>query len=419
MCLFRNHTSSRLQLSPLTQLDNMALVHGKDSNASIISLILAILSIVSCLLVISSIFLYPKARESFHLQLVNRLLLSDLGVSVCVVFYYAIQFLISSHQLEQMCKVYFPVLLYFFISSFTCTCILSLRFRTMNSQEAQRKVWTPPIHLNYVWVIPLISFFTVLITAWATGQATTAHINAQDTNQVCTLNHDTNVGMSMDIVFFQLPLLCTILINGYFYTKGILALRNSPHSVIARQMNRAGGYMLVLLVVWVPNISYNLLTIFVGNNDSYQALLDLCVFLTSSQGLLDVAVYVWSNHQLRKWLFRNVVFLRVFEMCLNKKETDGSKPQEDADSDDDDWLQTSLSFSGQTPGELSSVVNGQVENPINAASIRNIDRAMKTKSILISSSKTKNSNSDFESGAELDQEKFVRFGEYVAPVFFT
>ena len=37
-------------------------------------------------------------------------------------------------------------------------------------------------------------------------------------------------------------------LNIYTYMKGLLALHNAPHSVIARQMKRAGGYLMVLLV---------------------------------------------------------------------------------------------------------------------------------------------------------------------------
>jgi hypothetical protein len=401
---------------------------------------------VACLSVILSILLYPKSKESFHLQLVNRLLLSDLGLSCCVVFYFIIQFGINTQQLEQFCKVYYPTLLYFFISAFWCTAILSSRFRTLNDSSAQKKVWTPPINLNYIFLFPLLSALPVLIGAWATGAVTTVHVNNQDTNQVCSFNHDTNIGMALDLVLFQFPLFCTIVINGYFYTKGVLALRNSPQSVIARQMNRAGGYMLVLLVVWVPNIFYNMVTIFAGNNNSYLALLDLCVFLTSSQGMLDVAVYVWSNQQLRKWLYKNLVFFRLIDLCCNypspNQQNSSKSPSgprnatngDERDSDDeDDWLQSSLSFSGQSPSDVASVVShntsntknshnsmnsknsssildveGQVENPINAKSIRNIDKvASKTKSILVGGS----GNNQVASSFEIDSEKFVRFGE--------
>lgn len=397
----------------------MAYVHSNDSVASIISLVLALLSILSCLLVISSVYLYPKAKESFHLQLVNRLLLSDLGLSSCVAFYYFIQYALNSSQLRQFCNIYHPVLLYFFISSYCCTCILSLRFRTLNDSGPQKKVWTPPIHLNFVWLLPLLCSIPVLISAFVTGEVTTVHVNSQDTNQVCTFNHDTDIGTAMDLTFFQFPLFLTILINGYFYTKGVLALQNSPHSVIARQMNRAGGFMLVLLIVWVPNICYNLLTIFAGTNDSYLALLDLCVFLTSSQGLLDVAVYVWSNQQLRKWWYRNFVFFRIFDICFktntNKNmngASNGTKEEEKDSDDEDDWLETSLSFSGLTRSDVSSAMNGgDVENPINASAIRNIDKvAPKTKSILVGG-QGKNKEEIIASSVEIDNEKFVRFGE--------
>lgn len=417
----------------------MHLVKNRNSVAAIVSLVLALISCLSCMLVISSIVLYPRAKESYHLQLVNRLLISDFGLSFSVVFYYVIQYALNTDQLKQVCKIYLPVILYFFVTSYCCTIILALRFRTLNDMNAQRKAWVPPIGLNYVWIFPLFCSIPIFISAWATNDVTTVHVNDSDTNQVCTFNHDSILGESLDLVFFQLPLLMTIIINGYSYIKGVRALRNSPHSVVARQMRRAGGYILVLLVVWVPNIAYNMLSIFVGNNDSFSALLDLAVFLTSSQGFFDVAVYVYSNQQMRKWLYRNLVFFRIGQNggqdagamtnssgSRNSKGPSGSEGDSDDEDDGNMWLSTSQSFSGQSASEASSAITSNITNPINASAIKNIDSPIKTKSILvgapgISHNAPLGAHAHGNSGrgadfglvgsVEIDHEKFVRFGE--------
>ena len=87
----------------------------------------------------------------------------------------------------------------------------------------------------------------------------------------------------VDIICFQAPLIAIMFLNIYTYMKGLLALHNAPHSVIARQMKRAGGYLMVLLVVWVPNITYNLLVICDDTNEPYDNFLVLTIMLSALQ----------------------------------------------------------------------------------------------------------------------------------------
>ena len=56
-------------------------------------------------------------------------------------------------------------------------------------------------------------------------------------------------------ICFQGPLVLTITINLIAYILGLNALKDAPHSVIYREMRRAGAYMSVLLLVWIPNFT--------------------------------------------------------------------------------------------------------------------------------------------------------------------
>lgn len=435
----------------------MVLIHDHNSVAAAVSVSIAMLSAVSCLSVISSIILYPRTKESYHLQLVNRLLICDLGLSLCIVVYYFVQFGIDGDALDDFCKIYFPGILYFFIAGYGYTTNLALRFRTMHGLESRTVVWKPPVPLIAFWLYPLIFAFPVLVGAWVTGNVTVVHSNSQNINQICTFNHDSIIGETMDIVCFQLPLLLTILVNTYFYAKGVLALRNSPHSVVARQMRRAGGYLLVLLLVWLPNICYNVLSIFIGNNDSFSKLLDVAVLLTSAQGVLDVSVYVWSNGKMRRWLRRNLACLRLLGLGKTRRELQpsihssindvnggGKIEQLGPDSDDEEEgdqtmsMQDSLRNSSHTHDLIDAHLSPlslriqrsqqqqpssqvtTVHNPVTSDNIDGIKRpSQKVKSILIPTSTLVNGglsggarpSNNLGNSLEFDQEKFVRFGE--------
>ncbi len=158
--------------------------------------------------------------------------------------------------------------------------MLAFRFR---SSHQEKKSSGPPLPMYVIWCIPIPFALAVLIAGFATGDVTTVESNAADTNQSCTFDHDATTGIVLDLITFQVPLLVTIIVNCYSYTKGLLALSNTPHSVVARQMRKAGGYLGVLLLVWVPNIVYNFLTIFDGTDDEYNGFLDIVIFLSSLQ----------------------------------------------------------------------------------------------------------------------------------------
>jgi hypothetical protein len=291
----------------------MAQVHSSEVYSSITSLILAILSTILCSIVVLSIQMHPKSKDSYHLRIVYNLLMADLLMSIAVIFYYIIQFPISSRQLNAFCHFYLPLVVYFFLMSYIWTIMFALRFRTMKKPDNLNKIvtWKPPIKFGRLWIYPLIYIFPLFILAYTLPSVTYVWVNSSDTDQSCTFDHGNTDGIVLDFIYFQGPLLLTICINVYSYTKGLIALKNSPHSVLGRQMRKAGGYLSVLLIVWVPNIIYNFLSIFSGSDD-YTSFLNLCVVLSSSQGILNVCVYVYSDPGLRRFIRKNIFFLTYF-----------------------------------------------------------------------------------------------------------
>lgn len=252
-----------------------------DYESAWLSLTASCLSVVTCLMVVVSIQLDARNnKKSYHLRLVQRLLMSDIGLSSCVIFYYIMQLVLSMHQLEYLCKIYLPLVDYFFLVSYGWTVMLAFRFRDSFSEK---KITGIPKTLWKVWAIPAGFALVVLIAAFASNDAVTVESTEAHTNRSCTFNHNTVTGIALDLATFQGPLLITIVLNCLTYLKGLRALSNTPQSVMARQMRKAGGYLGVLLVIWVPNIIYNFLSMFVGNDSQYTGFLDLVIFLSALQ----------------------------------------------------------------------------------------------------------------------------------------
>jgi hypothetical protein len=271
----------------------MARIRSSNVYASITTLVLAVISAFFCAIVVLSIQMHPKSKESYHLRIVFNLLMSDLLISLAVVFYYIIQYLITSSQLDSFCNFYLPLVIYLFLVSYIWTIMFAVRFRTMKKSTNINKVvtWKPPIKFGRLWIFPLVYVLPLFIFSYTLPNVTKVWINSSDTDQSCTFDHSGVNGVVLDLVYWQIPLLFTILINFYFYTKGLIALRNSPQSVLGRQMRRAGGYLSVLLIVWVPNIIYNFISII--SSDDYTSFLNLCVVLSSSQVFIsDVTIRI-------------------------------------------------------------------------------------------------------------------------------
>ncbi len=319
--------------------------------------------------------------------------------------------------------------------------MLAFRFR---DSHQEKKATGPPVPMYVIWAIPIPFALVVMIAAFSTGTVTTVETTDADTNQSCTFNHNTITGIVLDLATFQGPLLLTIIVNCYSYTKGLLALSNTPHSVVARQMRKAGGYLGVLLLVWVPNIVYNFMSIFNGGNDSqYSGFLDMVIFLSSLQGFLNVCVYVWSNQQMRSWFMRHmfcVVWCRKTDPAdqatitdaTNRSSTGASNKnplygeEECSDNEDDeedrvDGLRDSLTFGGHIKGSDRNTMGSSGANTLGSGSAKSSlssGGSSKTKSILIPSAASrvvdktkKKSSAHMAQSADLDNERYVRFGE--------
>jgi hypothetical protein len=270
------------------------MVHFAQTKIAAITLALATLSLVCCAVIAFSIRLDQRASKSYHLILVQSLLRSDIGLALSIIVYFSVQYHMTGDDLETFCRSFLPFLIYFFVVSSAWTVMLALRFRS--SQHVAAQFNKPPVPMWAVWAIPLAPAIAMLVMGLLRTDVTDARTSSSDTNQSCQFDHSSLAGIATDLICFQSPLIAIIFVNVYTYVRGLLALHNAPHSVVARQMRRAGGYLAVLLIVWVPNIAYNLLVICDDSNEPYDNFLVLTVMLSASQvsttHVLQVAAYV-------------------------------------------------------------------------------------------------------------------------------
>jgi hypothetical protein len=256
---------------------------SSSKDASIATLIASIISFSTCFPILLSIRFNQNDVKSHYLQLVVRLLFSDIGLSIFDIVYYFAQLNLNDRNLEYFCKFHFPAIMFFFLSSFGWTIMLALRFRN-SLYNGSTTDFSRAIPFWFIWSISFILIIPSFLSSLLSKQSVIILVtNLNNTDKVCSFDHNSFIGIFIDIVTFQLPLVFTIIINIYSYSKGLRAIRNTPHSVIARQMKKAGGYLAILLIVWLPNALYNFFVIFNTTNHSFTPLLDLAVCLTSLQ----------------------------------------------------------------------------------------------------------------------------------------
>lgn len=217
------------------------------------------ISLIASVLIVASIFFDPSSGTSRHLGLVNRLLLSNIGLSVSLIVYCIVSALASRDELKHFCNAFLPFPMYFFLASYGWTILIAFRFRS-------NKSWFLPDGQPYqtpyyfVWAAAFVLILPTIINNIAYPMSISTVVSSSSTN-MCVYNHSVMAGKVIDLATIQAPLVFTIIINLYSYSLGLFALRDSPHSVLARQMRKAGGYLFMLIIVWVPNVFYNFVSI--------------------------------------------------------------------------------------------------------------------------------------------------------------
>lgn len=248
--------------------------------ASGIIIVTTTLSLLSCFIVLFIISFDPLVKESLNLQLIFRLLVSNCLLNLVVLFYNVADSMPGTN-LGLVCATCLPLEMYFFLTSFGWTVMLALRFRKSHEmQDGRVLLYRPSIPLWGIWVISLVLILPTVIL----NSVEYSSLSAEETGtSICSYNHDETIPVTIDIITVQFPLCLTILVNIHSYFIGLRALQDSPQSVVARQMRRVGGYLFILLLVWLPNIAFNLVSIITDTNSHFVLLFVVGVCLTTSQ----------------------------------------------------------------------------------------------------------------------------------------
>jgi hypothetical protein len=256
------------------------------------------LSLISSGIVLLSIVFDQNNSQSYNLKLIFRLLLSDFCIDIVILACFIAQLLSNSSKSKTLtCSVCLPVIFYFLLSSFSWTIMISLRFLTVDrsSKESSLNKIISKIRLWWIWV----ACFTLMVPTIilnAIGNKVLSAVD-EDSPVSCSYNHEYTKSIAIDIATVQFPLFVTIFVNLSSYIIGFRALKDSPQSVVARHMRRTGGYLLVLIIVWVPIFVYNVLSISLQSNSEFIDLFYVGIFLLSLQVIVVVLFLNLVNSQ--------------------------------------------------------------------------------------------------------------------------
>lgn len=120
-------------------------------------------------------------------------------------------------------------------------------------------------------------------------------------SSVCTFDRVKPIGATYSLVLLDLPIFVMIVANFVYYKRGVDALANSPDSVVSRRLYIALGYLFVQLLVFVPNLLYNILSINEQCNECHFSLFYVTIVVNVLQGFLNVLVYVYNDSKISHW----------------------------------------------------------------------------------------------------------------------
>ena len=112
------------------------------------------LTIVSCSLVILSILSDQQSSKSYFLQLITRLLFSNMGVAICIMVFAVVDTTSVSFQ-KVFCRYLIPVEYFFVMSSYGWSIVLAFKFRReySNNQHTSSKMRKPPVPFYVIWIL--------------------------------------------------------------------------------------------------------------------------------------------------------------------------------------------------------------------------------------------------------------------------
>eukprot|EP00602_Paraphysomonas_sp_CaronLab_P006598 CAMPEP_0185035164 /NCGR_PEP_ID=MMETSP1103-20130426/26037_1 /TAXON_ID=36769 /ORGANISM="Paraphysomonas bandaiensis, Strain Caron Lab Isolate" /LENGTH=418 /DNA_ID=CAMNT_0027572123 /DNA_START=135 /DNA_END=1391 /DNA_ORIENTATION=+ len=262
--------------------------------------------------------------------MIVSLIFTDFMVAFLVILWHLLHlFMEGSDSIDYMCQIFLPFPIYFFIAGYGWTVAVAWRFLSVSQYgsggtpstdanntcvskffsffQSTRKSGELPLPLWSVWVVSFICVLPMIILNTIGGQYDVTEVVSTPVSsggKYCFFNSETWVGRLTNNICFQLPLLLTIATNVSAFTVGLKALKHSPHSVIAREMNRVGKYLFVLLVVWVPNLLVNFYQEITPRDKSnrYDVVIEIMVLLTSLQGVLNALVYAWGHKSFKRFV---------------------------------------------------------------------------------------------------------------------
>ena len=120
-------------------------------------------------------------------------------------------------------------------------------------------------------------------------------------SSVCTFDRVKPIGATYSLVLLDLPIFVMIVANFVYYKRGVDALADSPDSVVSRRLYVALGYLFVQLLVFIPNLLYNILSINDQCNECHFTLFYVTIVVNVLQGFLNVLVYVYNDSKISHW----------------------------------------------------------------------------------------------------------------------
>lgn len=265
-------------------------------------LLCALISLLSCSVVLFALASDPLGAKSVNTKLVFRLLFCDIMICIVYIIYYGVDQSLRNYDsnddfddstMQIFCKFYLPFPMFFFVASWGWTALLAYRFSikpSINSNTSKNKVKIKklPVKMHIIWLISFIIVLPTIVSVIVTNRDV-SNVEISSRSRQCIYNYGTVLGQALNIITLLTPMSLTLLYNIFCYGNGLLVLQTAPQSVISRQMRRAGGYVFVFIAVWAPNFTYSILRL-IGNTsttESYHQLLNASLTLT----ILQVIIY--------------------------------------------------------------------------------------------------------------------------------
>lgn len=198
-----------------------------------VTLLTSFISVIATLFVLWNYSSNHKDTSDGILTLAIRLIVSDGVFSLMLLFWKLAATSKHYDNLDSYCRVFHPIIIFTLIAGYGWTVCIALKFKNIPLELSKSTQQSADVNYWRTWAVSFAVVLPIIILnsmgpSYAVSSA--YYLSEGYGEAYCFFSYNKRADIVNNICF-QLPLVLTIVLNVFAYSRGIYAIQNAPESV--------------------------------------------------------------------------------------------------------------------------------------------------------------------------------------------